>query len=270
MNDSVILDLTWNRQTVRDPKGNITILFRGKDYDLGWIKMGTSFAKFEKMIFQYENPCFVKLKKSIDFDTFKLVASSEKGNHYFKDKSNVYFKYYNQENIVDGADPGTFKVLDIEKGISADVSHYYYNEKIIPFNFLKATVLNDFYTISNGKVFFCFQEIEGADADSFSVIHENLGKDKNHVYFKGQIILEAHSGTFHLLEGCINSKYYQDMGHTFYARDKLLAYFIDTTAKTVKPIKSKSLAAFRFEVIDERGFGFDNQYRYYFGKRIKS
>jgi DKNYY family len=269
MEDYVILDLHWNRQTVRDSKGNILELFRGKDYDLAWIQMGEAFAKFEKMIFKYENPCFVKLKKSIDFETFDLVATNENGTHYFKDKSNVYFKYYNQEYILEGAEPNKFMVLDIEKGISKDDSRYYYYEKIIPFDLSKATILNDFYVLAEGKVFFCFQETEGADADSFTVLRENLGKDKNHVYFKGQIVLGADAETFNLLEGCIDSEYYEEMNYYFYAKDKLMAYFVNAGAKVVKPIKSKSLSEFRFEIIDEKGFCFDDEYRYYFGKRTK-
>jgi hypothetical protein len=269
MEDYVILDLHWDRQTVRDSKGNVLELLRGKDYDLDWILMGECFAKFENVILKYDNLCFEKLKKTIDFDTFDLVASNENGTHYFKDKSRVYLKYYNKEYILEGADPDNFKVLDIEKGISKDDSHYYYYEKNIPFDLSKATILNDFYVLAEGKVFFCFQETEGADADSFTIIRENLGKDKNHVYFKGKIVLGADAETFNVLEGCINSKYYEEMDFTFYAKDKLMAYFINASAKVIKSIKSKSLSEFRFEIIDEKGFCFDKEYRYYFGKRTK-
>jgi DKNYY family len=269
MEDYVILDLYWNRQTVRDSEGNILELLRGIDYDLDWILMGDCFAKFKNVILKYNNLCFEKLKKTIDLDTFELVVSNDNSTHYFKDKSNVYLKYYNQESVLEGANPDNFKVLDIEKGLSTDTLRYYYYEKIIPFDLSKATILNDFYTLAEGKVFFCFQETEGADADSFTVLRENLGKDKNHVYFKGQIVLGADAETFNLLEGCINSEYYEEMSYTFYAKDKLTAFYINTTSKAVKSIKSKSLSEFKFEIIDERGFCFDNEYRYYFGKRSK-
>ena len=268
MEDYAILDLYWNRQKVRDSKGKTSWLLRGRDYDLEWIKMGESFAKFEKIIFHYENLCFQKLKKIIDFDTFELVTSNEKGISYFKDKSNIYFKCYNQESIIEGANPSKFKILDLEKGISTDQSQYYYYEKLIPFDFSKATVLNYYYTISEDKVFFCFEEIKGADADTFIIIRENLGKDKNHVYFKDKVVLGADSETFNLLEGCTNGEYYEDMNRIFYAKDKAMAYYVNTTSKAIKPIKSKSLNEFRFEIIDEKGYGFDKEYRYYFGKRI--
>jgi ribosomal protein S24E len=264
MNDYVILDLHWNRQTVRDSKGNVSELLRGKDYDLDWVLMGECFAKFENVILKYDNLCFEKLKKTIDFDTFDLVVSNENGTHYFKDKSKVYLKYYNKEYVLEGAEPDKFTVLDIEKGLSTDTLRYYYYEKIIPFNLSKATILNDFYTIADSKVFFCFEEIEGADAESFVVVRENLGKDKSHVYFKGKIVLGADSETFRLFE---DNEFYEQMDYVFYARDKIMAYFIDTTAKAVKSIKSKSLNEFRFEIIDKKGFCFDKEYRYYFGKR---
>ncbi len=269
MEDYAILDLHWNRQTVRDSKGNISEIFRGIDYDLDWILMGECFAKFKNIILKYDNLCFEKLKKTIDFDTFDLVASNDNGTHYFKDKSKVYFKYYNKEYVLEGANPDNFKVLDIELGISTDTLRYYYYEKIIPFDLSKATIINEFYTISNDKVFICFEQIEGADAGSFTIIRENLGKDKNHVYFKGQIVLGADAETFMILEDCVDCEYYEQMNYVFYAKDKSLAYYIDATAKAVKPIKSKSLNEFRFEIIDEKGFCFDKEYRYYFGKRSK-
>ncbi len=269
MDDYVILDLAWDRQTIRDSEGAILELLRGKDYDLDWVKMGESFAKFEKMIFRHETPCFQNFKKNIDFETFEIVATNENSTHYFKDKSNVYLKYYNQEYILEGANPNTFRILDIEKGLATDTTRYFYFEKIIPFDLSKATILNDFYTLSDDTIFFCFQEIAGANSDSFMVLRENLGKDKNHVYFKKEIVDGADCETFHILKGCVNSEYYEGMGYTFYAKDKLMAYFIDATSKTIKPIKSKSLSEFRFEIIDEKGYCIDNEYRYYFGKRYK-
>ncbi len=266
MEDYVILDLYWDRKTVRDSKGKISKLLRGKDYDLGWIRMGESFAKFEKVIFQYENPCFTKLKKTIDFESFELIIPSENGNYYFKDKSNVYFKYYNQEYIIEGANPNNFMVLDATKGIAKDDSSYYYYEKLIPFDLSKAIVLNDYYTISDGNVFFCFEEMEEVDSDSFAVLRDNLGKDKNQVYFKGKVVLGADSETFTIFK---TNEFYEAMGYVFYAKDKSKAYFIDTTAKAIKPIKSKSLNEFRFEIIDGKGYCFDKEYQYYFGRRTK-
>ncbi len=269
MDDYVILDLNWDRQTVKDRKGNVVEILRGIDYDLDWIKMGESFAKFEKMIFKYEVPCFLKLKKIVDIETFDIVLSNDNGRHYFKDKSNVYIKLYNQEFVLEAADPNTFSVIDIEKGLAKDAYRYYYFEKVIPFNLSEATILNDYYTKAIGKIFFCFEEMAAADSESFIVLYQNVGKDKNHVYFKGQTIAGADSDTFHLIEECINGEFYERMDYTLYAKDKAMAYFIDTTYKEVKPIKSKSLNQFGFEVIDEKGVGFDNEYRYYYGKRKK-
>jgi DKNYY family len=129
--------------------------------------------------------------------------------------------------------------------------------------------LNDYFTRAEDKIFFCFKELPGADAVSFTVIRENLGKDKIHVYFKGQIVDGAHSATFQLLAGCVGGAYYDSMSYICYAKDSEMAYFIDGTAKTVKPIKSKSLSQFRFEVVKEQRFCFDNEYRYHFAKRTK-
>jgi hypothetical protein len=270
MEDYIILELFWNRQIVKSAKGKVSEIFRGVDYDLDWVKLGESFAKFEKMIFHYDEPCFEKLKKIIDFDSFDIVATNENNTHYFRDRLNVYLKSnMGPDVLLQTADPNTFKVVDIEKGLSKDSLRYYYYENPIPFDLATADVLNDYFTRAEGKIFFCFKEISGADAVSFTVIHENLGKDKTHVYFKGQIVAGAHSATFQLLAGCVGGAYYDTMSYTCYAKDSEMAYFIDCTAKTVKPIKSKSLSQFRFEVVKEQGVCFDNEYRYYFGKRTK-
>ena len=269
MNDYVILDLQWDRQTIKDEKGRVIEILRGKDYDKDWYKMGSSFAKFEKIIFQYDNPCFQKLKKHIDIETFDLVLSNENNAHYFKDKSSVYFKSYSSEYLIGGADPNTFAVIDIEKGLSKDKWHHYYFEKAIPFNFSKAKMLNDYYCIAENKVFFCFEEVFSADSKSFKSVHENVGKDKNNVYFRKEKVLGADANTFNVLDGCVGEKNYEGKDYTFYAKDKLMAYFIDTTTKIFKLIKSKSLNDLKFEVINGKGICVDKEDRYYFGKKIK-
>jgi len=92
-------------------------------------------------------------------------------------------------------------------------------------------------------------------------------KYKNYVYYKNEVIKGADSLTFAFLENCLSDKipYYLNSDIGFYAKDKKKTYFISTPFMA-KVIKTKSLKEFRFQVIDEKGYAFDAQYKYERGK----
>jgi hypothetical protein len=62
-----------------------------------------------------------------DAKTFVTLFQGPKGRTaYAKDASHVYFSYQHAANQIDGADPGTFTVLDQEGWYSKDRMHAYY------------------------------------------------------------------------------------------------------------------------------------------------
>ncbi|MFB9076558.1 DKNYY domain-containing protein [Flavobacterium procerum] len=229
-----------------------------------------------KMILQFDNEVFRKYYKVIDFESFELLQSNDSTHHYFKDKTNVYISSYMCGfAVLENADPASFRILDFEKGFTADDSNYFYFDERLPYDFSKAVILNNHYIKANQKIYSGYtNEIIGVDIESFGIPHpdliENISKDKNHVYFRNKIIEDADPSSFHFLENCVNNQeYYQECDNAFYAVDANFAWFIRTIAKEVKKIKSKSLSSFHFKVIDEQGYAFDNEYQYYFGKKTK-
>lgn len=226
-----------------------------------------------KMILQYSSERFRKFYSLIDFASFEIVAHDADRTIYFRDKDHLYVESYMCPfAILPDAKPQDFKIVDIEKGlISSGAQNYYFAEKLT-YDFDDLKPLEGLYYRVKDQVYFSFDKpMREADLDSFQVFtqlkHTNLAKDKHHLYFRDQIVEDVDVSSFELLTACFDSGYYLEQDHTYYATDRNFAYYIDTIAKQVKVIKTKSLDAFHFKVIDKRGYAFDREYRYDFGRR---
>lgn len=234
-----------------------------------------------KFILFYESEVFKKYYKTIDFETFKIVATNaEKEDDYastiyFEDKNHIYLQSaFCSFCILEDVVPEDFKILDIKKGYTFSNGNYYRHSDKMPFNFTKAKYLNEYYAVADEKMYFGDTvPVENVDIESFVIPNSeeigNLGMDKNHVFFKGKIIPNANPKTFKILETCLDGTYYLECDNAFYAKDDKQAYFVRTISDEVKIIKTKSPEDFHFKVIDERGYAFDKEYRYYMGKRTK-
>lgn len=234
-----------------------------------------------KFILFYESEVFKKFYKTIDFQTFKIIATNAETEDdyastiYFADKNHIYLQSaFCSFCILEDAIPTDFKVINISKGYIFSNGNYYRHSDKIPFDFSKAKYLNDYYAVADNKLYFGDQIlVENADIDSFTVLNPeligNLGMDKNHVFFKGKIIPDANPKSFKIIETCLDGTYYLECDNAFYAKDDKQAYFVRTISDEVKTIKTKSLDDFHFKVINERGYAFDKEYSYYMGKRTK-
>ncbi len=235
-----------------------------------------------KFILCYESEVFKKFYKTIDFETFEIITTNAEYDNdgfastiYFGDKNHVYIQSaFTSFSILENANPKDFKVIDIQKGYTFSNGNYYRHNDKMPFDLSKAKHLNDYHIRVEDQLYFGdVKRIENVDLESFVIPYpekvENLAKDKNHVFFKGKIVLEVNPDTFKVLEGCLDGTYYLECDNTFYAKDDTYAYFIRTISDEVKVIKTKSLEDFHFKVIDERGYAFDKEYSYYMGKRTK-
>ncbi|SFD55445.1 DKNYY domain-containing protein [Flavobacterium phragmitis] len=235
-----------------------------------------------KFILRYDSEVFKKFYKVIDFETFKIIATNAEldddgfaSTVYFEDKNHIYIESaFTSFSILEDAKPEDFKVIDIQKGYTFSDGNYYRHNDKMPFDLSKANHLNDYHIQVEDQLYFGdVKLIENVDLDSFTIPHpdliQNLAMDKNHVFFKGEIIPKADRKTFKILDSCLDGTYYLECDNAFYAKDSKYAYFIRTISNEVKVIKSKSLNDFHFKVIDERGYAFDKEYRYYMGKRTK-
>ncbi len=246
-----------------------------KDLGYGYKIIDNEFILF------YESEVFKKLYKTIDFETFQIIAVNAETEDdyastiYFADKNHVYLQSaFCSFCILEDAILQGFKVFDVQKGYAFSNGNYYRHSDKMPFDYSKAKYLNDYYAVADDKLYFGDTVlVENVDIESFTIPHleliGNLGMDNNYVFFKGKIIPDANPKTFKILETCLDGTYYLECDNAFYAKDDKQAYFVRTISNEVKIIKTKSLNDFHFKVIDERGFAFDKEYSYYMGKRTK-
>lgn len=228
-----------------------------------------------QMILHFDSEVYRKFYSVIDFETFEIMQSNGSTFHYFKDKNHVYLdSYMNSFAILPDANPADFQILDFEQGMASSGNDDYLFEQKLPHRFSAYESLSGIYQKVDDKIY-CFyhHELLMVDVESFEVLRpnevSNVAKDKNHVYFRHQVVPEADANSFHFLAECFTRDYYRECDHTYYAKDKNVAYYIDTIRKEFKVIKAKNLTDFHFEVIDELGYAFDGQYQYLFGKRKK-
>ncbi|WP_378181114.1 DKNYY domain-containing protein [Aquimarina sp. SS2-1] len=158
------------------------------------------------------------------------------------------------------------KVNDIEKGysISGENNHFYNDQ--LPYKIGDIEPIKESYCKIGNAVYFGYLNKLHADVSSFEIVHplvSTLAKDKDHAYFKDQILEGANPKTFQFLDVCLapNRAYYLNCDIDFYAEGDRFAYFVGAPFRT-KTIKTKDIDNFRFEVVDERGYTFDNKYRY--------
>lgn len=226
-----------------------------------------------KFILHFDSEVYRKFYPVIDFASFEIIESNGSTFHYFRDKNRVYIEsYMNAFAVLPDAVPHDFKILDFASGKSASSGSDYLFDQKLPHRLDDYQALSEYYQLAGGTVYFNYiHAMPGVDIRSFEVLQSeqvrNVAKDKNHVYFRSKIVEGADPASFHFLEECFSGEYYRECDHTYYAKDKIQAYYIDTIANTFKVIKTKDTGQFHFKVIDELGYAFDGKYRYLFGKR---
>jgi hypothetical protein len=147
------------------------------------------------------------------------------GNLYAKDRKRVYFQdvplpdadptsarvvddyllvdnehVYQAEKLIPGADPHTFTV--IMGSYTKDGTHVYYNQTVLPDadpgtfrvldneNFAKDE--HSVYTVFYDEI----RKIPGADPATFQTLHDAYAKDKNQLYYGGQVVEGVNPETF--------------------------------------------------------------------------
>jgi len=226
-----------------------------------------------KSILHFDSEVYRKFYSVIDFDSFEVLKSNGSTFHYFRDKNHVYVEsYMNHFAILPDADPVDFRILDFENGKSTSNRNDYLFDEKLPHRFVDYQVLSEYYQRIDDTIYFGYTRVlSQADAASFEVLYadevKNVAKDKNHVYFRDKIVEGADAASFHFLEECFTEVYYRECDHTYYAKDNNCAYYVDTIARAIKPIKTKNIDQFRFKVVDNLGYAFDEKYYYLFGKR---
>lgn len=157
-----------------------------------------------------------------DTSTFEVINDTDPWTAFAKDKNYVY----QNGNILDGLDPGTFELLT--RNIWKDKNGVYRDS---PLNRIEEAdpetfeLLDHFFAKDSDTVFRTggiVEVLEGADAPSFTVINEQYAKDKYVVYFYGRSLPLVHTDSFQLLsvKGC-SAHYGIDNAHVYY-EDKII------------------------------------------------
>jgi hypothetical protein len=276
----------WGWKYVR-VKHNFIVKMPEQAHMQSWEALSQTWSKDRKGLYLNNSKVYSKMYDQIDFPTLKVLEVElkpynegpdnhgfEEENIYFVDKNHVYVNSYMCEfSIVSGANPNTFQVTDVAKGFGTDGDRDFWYSDVLPYRLRDAETINDQYVRVNNRIYCGYLTQVECDTDTFEIIHprvSNIARDKNHVFFKNDIIEGADAATFQFLEACVaqDRPYYSDGDIDFYATDNKRAYFVSTPF-LIKPINTKSLANFHFKIIDDEGFAFDDQYVYTRGRRKK-
>ncbi len=233
-------------------------------------ELGSGFTIAGKSIYYYSSETFTSLKKTIDHDSFELVAYFEDKTFYFRDKNHVYISSYMcRASLIEGADPETFHVVDASEGIGHDGKTYYWYDQTLPYDYNKAEKYNDYYLREGKDVYFITEKVEGADADSFSIIWQNIGRDKDSLFFRGKKDPNVDVVTFKMVPGCFD-EFHLDQSHTYYAADQNHVYFVNTLSNELKKLNRVKPIAFSVKIVDERLYGYHGDTVYFFGRKQKN
>ncbi len=141
--------------------------------------------------------------KNIDTSTLKILKRG-----YIKTKEVVYC----DEGKITGADPNTFRILEIKGYYSCDKnSVYYLGKKLKKLNIEKLKILNHQFICDDKIVFYENIKLD-LNAKDCILLTENFIKDKNKVYYEKTLIKNADAESFEV----INNWFQKDKNRLFH------------------------------------------------------
>ena len=153
--------------------------------------------------FEVVDYTYTKDKNSVYYRGVKLngvdaISLSVLSCGYAKDKSKVFTVNYNGAmNILDAADPDSFRVFEGNCYAKDKNFVYYYNGmRIEGADHKTFEIIDAWHTKDLSSVYYMGTRIEGADVKTFEAVKGDYAKDKNSVYYKGIRIEGADQGSF--------------------------------------------------------------------------
>lgn len=180
----------------------------------------------------------IKTVEDADAKTFQQLTK-----YYGIDKSSVF----NEAKKLVKRDPATFRVLN--KMVTADEYGVYYDNNIIPNSHgLSFRFLNHDYALDDNQAYYQPSDINsvitGFDINTFSVIGDDYSqhaKDKNQVYYKGNVIEDALVGSFRKLSNDIS----KDEKSIFFKKEKIK----EADYNSFKALSYKELKEYEYKFI---------------------
>ena len=232
-------------------------------------------------------PAYAKQALKIDKETFQEISAV-----YSKDKNGVYVIENRGWKKLEGLDPVTFEIININGSarqylkdkngvysIDGDSDNLVLEK--LPYDPQTYEVINQLYSRDKNNIYYDNKKIEGADLPTFQRIDEYIySKDKNNIYFRGKKISGVDKETFEKIDKYNYSKdknniYYDDkkiegvdkntfeltydfgsVVNEYYSKDKNNVYYENKKLKgiDVKTFKKINRLVDNFLIEDKNGF----------------
>lgn len=232
-------------------------------------------------------PAYAKQALKIDKETFQEISAV-----YSKDKNGVYVIENRGWKKLEGLDPVTFEIININGSarqylkdkngvysIDGDSDNLVLEK--LPYDPQTYEVINQLYSRDKNNIYYDNKKIEGADLPTFQRIDEYIySKDKNNIYFRGKKISGVDKETFEKIDKYNYSKdknniYYDDkkiegvdkntfeltydfgsVVNGYYSKDKNNVYYENKKLKgiDVKTFRKINRLVDNFLIEDKNGF----------------
>ena len=207
-------------------------------------------------------PAYAKQALKIDKETFQEISAV-----YSKDKNGVYVIENRGWKKLEGLDPVTFEIININGSarqylkdkngvysIDGDSDNLVLEK--LPYDPQTYKVINQLYSRDKNNIYYDNKKIEGADLPTFQRIDEYIySKDKNNIYFRGKKISGVDKDTFEKID-----KYN-------YSKDKNNIYYDDKKIEGVD--KNTFELTYDFGSVVNEYYSKDKNNVYYENKKLK-
>jgi hypothetical protein len=150
----------------------------------------------------------------IVFNMYRGVGS----DGYFAKPNAVYFRGV----ALDGADPRSFVIDEVDSAYARDRAHVYYLGEPVSgadaasFAAVGGNAPSTAYRRDHKRVFYLGKAVAAADPETFRALEDSAyAQDRAHVFYQGELVRGADAATFVLLDAA-------------FARDKTGLYFLGT------------------------------------------
>ena len=170
-------------------------------------------------------PAYAKQALKIDKETFQEISAV-----YSKDKNGVYVIENRGWKKLEGLDPVTFEIININGSVRQylkDKNGVYSIDgdsdnlvlEKLPYDSQTYEVINQLYSRDKNNIYYDNKKIEGADLPTFQRIDEYIySKDKNNIYFRGKKISGVDKETFEKID---KYNYSKDKNNIYYDNKKI-------------------------------------------------
>ena len=209
------------------------------------------YAKDKNGVYVWENRGWKKLE-GIDPITFQIININGSARRYLKDKNGIYNIDGDSDNLVLEKLPYDPQTYEVINQLySKDKNNIYYsNRKITGADLPTFQIGSDGFSKDKNNIYLEGKKILGVDRDTVKIIELPYIKDKNNIYYGNKKIEGADKNTFELIYD------FGSVVNRYYSKDKNNVYYENKKLKgiDVKTFKKISRLVDNFLIEDKNGF----------------